>query len=77
MDLQIWFAMTLLYGITAVLGNCPLGSNFFLTLVISFLGGCFNGEWGTMHRVWALILGPLLGCVVGIVFFEYFYQPVA
>lgn len=42
-DLQIWFAMPLLYAITAVLGNCPLGSNFFITLVISFLGGCYRG----------------------------------
>lgn len=76
-DLQIWFAMPLLYAITAVLGNCPLGSNFFITLVIAFLGGCYNGEWDLLHRSWALILGPLFGSLIGIIFFEYFYCPIS
>jgi hypothetical protein len=77
MDLQIWFAIPMLYGITAMLGNSPLGCNFFLTLLVSFLGGCYSDSWVIMQRCWSLILGPLLGCLVGAVFFEYFYRPVA
>jgi phosphate/sulfate permease len=69
--------MPLLYGITAQLGNNPLGSNFFLTLVVSFLGGCYSDSWIIMKKAWGLILGPLLGCLVGALFFEYFYKAVA
>lgn len=76
-ELQVWFAMPLIYSITALLGNSPLGCNFFLTLIVSFLGGCYSDSWVIMKSAWGLILGPLLGCLLGAVFFEYFYKALA
>ena len=68
-EFHTWIVIPLIYSFTALLSTDTLGPNFFIGLIVPFFGSYFKSNWILIARSWPIIIGPLVGGVIGTVFF--------
>jgi glycerol uptake facilitator-like aquaporin len=74
LELQVWFAIPILYAVVAILTDVTIGPNPFFSLIIPLFGCHFGGNWDLMTVVWPLIVAPVFGSFAAVLFFEFFYR---
>lgn len=74
LELQVWFAIPILYAVVAILTDVTIGPNPFFSLIIPLFGCHFGGSWDLMTVVWPLFIAQILGSFAAVLFFEFFYR---
>ena len=74
MEIQIWIAIPLLVTTLSEMVSLPMGMNPALGFAYQLSYSIKLDVLSTLIALWAIVLGPFIGSIVGSVFYEHVFK---